>query len=363
MSNVRAAVEAAARKYGVDPDHLEAIVITESAGRTFAEVNGRAEPLIRFEGHYFDRLIDPSRRAEARKVGLAAPNWGVVKNPRSQQERWDRLLRPAMRLDRDAALCSCSWGVGQVMGSHWEKLGFSSVGELVETARSGAAGQVELMMRYIVRFGLLDEVRRGDWPAFFRGYNGPAWKKNGYDAAFARALKQVGGSSARPSSSGMIRMGSRGARVREIQALLARAGYAVKVDGDFGPSTKAAVMAFQQATDLDVDGVVGPVTLRALMKFKAAPEEAVGETPVLQDKDVIAPAGGGTVGGVTVEGVKQQVDGVLQQSGHAMPDWLFWGLTGLSAALVIGGLGWAAWRWWKKRDTDDGEGAFEWRGD
>lgn len=38
----------------------------------------------------------------------------------------------------------------------------------------------------------------------------------------------------------------------------------VKVDGDFGPQTKAAVQRFQRSYSLVADGIVGPITERAI---------------------------------------------------------------------------------------------------
>lgn len=52
--------------------------------------------------------------------------------------------------------------------------------------------------------------------------------------------------------------------VKEIQSLLNRAGFAVLVDGEFGPETKSAVRAFQRSKGLEDDGVVGPITMAAL---------------------------------------------------------------------------------------------------
>src|SRR5687768_4945347 len=62
-----------------------------------------------------------------------------------------------------------------------------------------------------------------------------------------------------------MEQGSKGTSVRQLQAYLNGHGAALSIDGDFGPATKSAVLAFQRRfTPDDVDGVVGPRTTSAL---------------------------------------------------------------------------------------------------
>lgn len=56
-----------------------------------------------------------------------------------------------------------------------------------------------------------------------------------------------------------LKIGAQGGDVFELQRLLG-----IKVDGDFGTKTQAAVKAFQKAQGLVADGIVGPYTWRAL---------------------------------------------------------------------------------------------------
>ena len=86
--------------------------------------------------------------------------------------------------------------------------------------------------------------------------------------------------------SDVLRRGSRGLAVRALQEKLAAAGIQVGVDGDFGPGTHRAVVAFQQRAGLTADGVVGLKTAAALATPAsaatpstevAAPVEAVEE--------------------------------------------------------------------------------------
>lgn len=55
------------------------------------------------------------------------------------------------------------------------------------------------------------------------------------------------------------------ADVTEVQKILQGQGYNVgPIDGNFGPQTKAAVIAFQKSKGLMPDGIVGPDTWNAL---------------------------------------------------------------------------------------------------
>jgi hypothetical protein len=189
------AMTAMAKQGQIEPAALLAVAEVESGGRALYDVDGHKEPAIRFEGHYFDRRLSGRIRDYARKDGLSAPEAGKIANPKSQGDRW-LLLERAMGLDKKAALESTSWGLGQVMGAHWEWLGFASVDALVAEARGSVAGQVRLMLRFIEKAGLADAMRACDWRGFAKRYNGPSFARNNYDtrmaAAYARWCKQIG---------------------------------------------------------------------------------------------------------------------------------------------------------------------------
>jgi len=62
----------------------------------------------------------------------------------------------------------------------------------------------------------------------------------------------------------ILRRGDFGSAVVDLQEHLARWGYQLVVDGDFGEATETAVRAFQTAEGLTVDGAAGPATMGAL---------------------------------------------------------------------------------------------------
>lgn len=261
-------IAAVARELDVEAAALAAVAEIESGLKTHAMVDGRAEPLIRFEGHYFDRRLSGRAREEARRQGLASPEAGKVKNPASQAARW-KLFARAAAIDARAARESTSWGIGQVMGAHWAWLGFASAEALVAQARGGLRGQLRLMARYIDKAGLAPALRRHDWAAFARGYNGPGFRNSDYDGRLARAYARYAANAARPRSA-TLRRGGRGEAVRALQLALTARGYPLAADGMFGPATERAVRAFQTRSRLAVDGIAGPATLAALGLGNAA---------------------------------------------------------------------------------------------
>lgn len=62
----------------------------------------------------------------------------------------------------------------------------------------------------------------------------------------------------------VLKEGSKGETVEMLQLRLSQLGYPLKADGDFGPTTKAAVLKFQQKNKIMADGVVGPETQKVL---------------------------------------------------------------------------------------------------
>jgi hypothetical protein len=64
----------------------------------------------------------------------------------------------------------------------------------------------------------------------------------------------------------LLKKGSKGAAVKELQVLLNKNGAKPKLkeDSDFGPKTEAALVAFQKSAKLKPDGKAGEVSMAAL---------------------------------------------------------------------------------------------------
>lgn len=79
------------------------------------------------------------------------------------------------------------------------------------------------------------------------------------------ASNSTAASSTAPPKPTLLKTGSSGAEVKQLQQQLLDLGYWLEAaDGNYGQTTQQAVMAYQKAAGIDADGVAGPQTLKAL---------------------------------------------------------------------------------------------------
>lgn len=327
-ANVVSQITKVADRYNIEPAALLAVVEVESAGTPFWTVNGTHRPAIRFEGHWFYKLLSGAKRRRAVAAGLANPKVGGVRNPANWTARY-ALLDRAIEIDEDAALKATSWGLGQVMGFNYKKLGFSTVQELVSMAGSGVHGQVELMSRYIKAFGLIDELQNRDWLGFAIAYNGPAARKYRYDQKITKAYLRY--SSMRPGKPPVKALNL----TAQVQADLKKLGYYNgPVDGSPNTKTKAALRKFQSDSGIAVDGKYGPMT-------DAAIDRALAKQGGVEGRRT-ASTGTVTAGaGVGVEMVKDQLNALTPYTDYSDV------LRYVVIALVLSGLALTVYGLWK----------------
>jgi peptidoglycan hydrolase-like protein with peptidoglycan-binding domain len=91
-----------------------------------------------------------------------------------------------------------------------------------------------------------------------------------------------------------LHQGMKGHDVRVLQGYLTLAGFATEVDGDFGPTTKANVVKFEQANGLTDDGVVTYAqsqVLRTVVSKAMTASGPVAKATLNPDGTVTPPAG------------------------------------------------------------------------
>ncbi|WP_321815682.1 MULTISPECIES: N-acetylmuramidase family protein [unclassified Paraburkholderia] len=178
----------AADTLGVPIACVRAVNEVESKGSGFL-LGGR--PIILFERHVFWRRlkargIDPTPLA-AKYPNIVAEVYGGYQGGAAEYAR----LATAELIDPAAAYESASWGAFQVMGEHWERLGYASVDDFVSRMENGEADQLDAFVRYVAAdAGLVAALKARRWATFAKGYNGGDYARNLYDVKLARAFEK-----------------------------------------------------------------------------------------------------------------------------------------------------------------------------
>jgi hypothetical protein len=170
----------AAQLLGCEPAAVRAVAAVESAGEGFD--NGK--PKILFEAHVFSRLT--RGRFDETHPDISSRKWNRALYKGGSREH-DRLAR-AYELDTTAALQSASWGKFQIMGFNYARCGFAHVFDFVDAMYRSEGAQLTAFCHFVKSMGLDDELRRHEWSAFARGYNGPEFATNNYDGRLAQAF-------------------------------------------------------------------------------------------------------------------------------------------------------------------------------
>lgn len=160
---------------------VRAVLQVEAAGKGF---DSQGRPKMLFEPHIFWRELGPgAQRDRAAREGLAYANWKAGSYPADSYPR----LTKAIAINRDAALRSASWNLGQVMGFNHNAAGFQTVTSFVEAMKHSEGAGLYAMARFIVSNKLQGHLRTKDWTKFARGYNGAAYATHGYHTKLANA--------------------------------------------------------------------------------------------------------------------------------------------------------------------------------
>lgn len=160
---------------------LQAFISVESGGRGFDLKTGRI--LIQFEPHWFKRKSPyaPSGEWSVNKVDVQSREWEAFND--------------AFRKDPDAAMESTSIGLPQIMGFHWKRLGYDSVGAMWDDFKESTQNQIAALITFIetdrrLKQAMIDK----DWHQIASLYNGSGYKliahklgREAYDISLRKA--------------------------------------------------------------------------------------------------------------------------------------------------------------------------------
>lgn len=169
-------------KFGLTLALVQTVYDVETNGSGFLS-NGN--PKILFERHKFSLFTkgvydathpDISNKKSGGYSGTGLGEWA----------RFDK----AKRLNKNAAIMASSWGAGQVMGYHYDILGFTTPQDFVNQNWKGEYEQFEIMLRYITlpdNKSMLTALKNKQWVTFAKLYNGPKYAENDYHTKLSEA--------------------------------------------------------------------------------------------------------------------------------------------------------------------------------
>jgi hypothetical protein len=183
---------AAAAELGVEAEAIQAVSQVETKRHAFDE---RGRPTILFERHYFCRLT--YGRFTASHPIISQPTATPTGGYGSFSGQYSK-LQEAYNLDRDAALCSASWGRFQIMGANFRSSGFSNVSNFVNAMTQSELAHLTAFVSHVQSStSLLAALRKKDWATFARHYNGPKYQDSNYDgrmqSAYVQRVKAMAG--------------------------------------------------------------------------------------------------------------------------------------------------------------------------
>lgn len=141
---------------------VASFISVESGGRGFDPKTGKI--LIQFEPAWFRRRAPyaPSGAWSVNKVDVQSREWVAFND--------------AFEKNKSAAMESTSIGLGQIMGFHWKRLGYSSVDEMWDRAKESLTDQVYQILKFIeTDKNLINFLKAKDWHNVARIYNGAGY--------------------------------------------------------------------------------------------------------------------------------------------------------------------------------------------
>ena len=162
MNLTKEEITGLAESIDIDYATLMAFISVESGGKGF--INGRI--VIQFEPSWF------KKKAPFAPSGL----WSI--NKVENQEKEYIAFSNAFRLNANAAMQATSWGLGQIMGFHYGRLGFKTVDAMVDAFKLSEYQQVKGIAKFIQTDPKLwKAIKSQNWHLVATYYNGGGYKE------------------------------------------------------------------------------------------------------------------------------------------------------------------------------------------
>ena len=95
-----------------------------------------------------------------------------------------------MKINIEAALSSCSWGMFQIMGFNHKSCEKDNIYTFVKDMYGSEYEQLNLFAAFVENNNLVKYLKSHNWDEFAKRYNGSGFKANKYDTKLASAYKK-----------------------------------------------------------------------------------------------------------------------------------------------------------------------------
>lgn len=185
--------ERAAQKTGLEVNLVKTVTTVEALQFGFYN-NGL--PITLFERHIFHKQLTKTRGDEfvnkivERYPDICSPTAGGYVGGKAELQRLDK----ARAIDEECALLSASYGLFQIMGFNFQQAGYKNVKDYYAAVCVSENNQLDAFVNYLLLDkdkSLLNSLKKKDFTAFAKEYNGPAYQKNNYDVKMQNAYLQL----------------------------------------------------------------------------------------------------------------------------------------------------------------------------
>lgn len=178
----------AAKKYMIPYAVLAAISEKESRGFGFTDDN---KPKVLFERHWMRKNLIAAGLdlcatiTQLQREDLCNSKAGGYLGGKREYQR----LQTAMRINKEAAMMSASYGRFQIMGFHYKTLGYKTVEEYYNEVHRSEVKHLEHFCKFVTANGKLHKAMQDmDLETIATIYNGPNHAKNNYVADLTKLI-------------------------------------------------------------------------------------------------------------------------------------------------------------------------------
>lgn len=179
----------AAHLLGVPAASVAAVAHVENRIAGFDETG---MPALLFDRLQFYRRLLATGMNKASVAALVAQSPSLVHPGQDSHQHmlteYERFIL-ATEIDKNCAIEAGSWGMFQIPGIHWARLGYIDPLDFMLSMQQSEGSQLEAFCKFILTDRtLLGALHNRDWATFARLYNGPAYRAGLYDVRLAQTF-------------------------------------------------------------------------------------------------------------------------------------------------------------------------------